>query len=356
MITYIVNGNASPHIMLEGIEGADPEEAFIILTTDKCPEAHLDYIKGLCGSDIPVQHRKIKSQKKWFANNVKSIFRNYLNGPNDHVVIMPTLTISGTEIDKYIASGKVSIVPDYASYEKNALIDTSMSNWNQIVVSGIKAGGRMHILIDYENVHNAGLEGADYLTKDDYVTVFYSQSCENIQLGHFNALVEKTGHFDAVKLAQVRKNGLDFYIAIRVGEILQKYPGEKILIVSQDQGYYAILDYCTAYGGIAGEIKFAASIEAGIVMLDGETDRRKRIMNIRKNTSLDTQFAIYQEKKSLYQQIAQLLADTPYADEVDRIFQIIETKDTPKKLYTATLHEFGTKRGLEIYRLIKKSA
>ena len=33
-----------------------------------------------------------------------------------------------------------------------------------------------------------------------------------------------------------------------------------------------------------------------------------------------------------------------------------ETKDTPKKLYTATLHEFGTKRGLEIYRLIKKSA
>ncbi|MBR1629591.1 MAG: hypothetical protein IJ679_10080, partial [Lachnospiraceae bacterium] len=123
-----------------------------------------------------------------------------------------------------------------------------------------------------------------------------------------------------------------------------------------DQGYYAILDYCSAYASIEGKIKFAASIEVGITMLDGETYRRNRIMERRKTTSLEMQYEKYQEKRILYEQISELFADTPYADEIDRIFGLVESKDTPRKLYTASMHEFGAKRGRAIYRLIKMGA
>ena len=38
----------------------------------------------------------------------------------------------------------------------------------------------MYFLIDYENVNQAGLEGTEFLNKDDTVIVFFSKSCKNI--------------------------------------------------------------------------------------------------------------------------------------------------------------------------------
>ena len=358
MTTYIINGNAaSPHAALEGIPGTGTSEQFIIMTNDRCPEANLKFIEQLCASNSLVQHRKIKaSAKKWFAAHIKSCYAGYLTDLTDRVVVMPTVTISGVAIEKDISAGRVCIASDYLDHKKNAASLVPMSDWDRIPSGDIRAGGRMHILIDYENVSNPGLEGAQYLTKNDYVTVFYSSSSENIQQGYFQALTENSGSFDLVKLKQIRKNGLDFYIAIRVGEILQKYPGEKILIVSQDQGYYAILDYCSCYADIDERIRFATSIETGIVLLDGETSRRQTIMDARKSMNLETGYEKYQEKKALYERISAAIAGTPYADEIDRIFGLVRSKETPKALYTASLHTFGVKRGQEVYRLIKRGA
>lgn len=214
----------------------------------------------------------------------------------------------------------------------------------------------MHILIDYENVNNAGLEGAGYITKEDFVTLFYSKNSRNIQSGYFDALANRSGSFNLIKLKQIRKNGLDFYIAIHVGEILQKYPKEKILIVSKDRGYYAVLDYCACYAGMEGMIKFAASIEAGIVMLDGDTVRRSTIINYRKSLNVESEYDKYQERKKLYRNISEAFAGTPYTGEIDMILDLVESEETPKKLYTASMHKFGAKRGQEIYRLIKMGA
>lgn len=76
----------------------------------------------------------------------------------------------------------------------------------------------MYFLVDFENVRSGGLRGVDYLEESDYLTIFFSNaahSCENRYLED----IERSGcHFDTCKLKNTGKNGLDFYIASRVGE------------------------------------------------------------------------------------------------------------------------------------------
>ena len=183
--------------------------------------------------------------------------------------------------------------------------------------------------------------------------MFYSHSSETIQQGYFDGLINNSGSFNIVKLSQTRKNALDYYIAIRVGEIIKEYPNEKILIVSKDKGYYAVLEYCESYSEISDKIKLAPSIGTGLVMLDGNTNRRKVIMNKRRTIQLETEYQIHQERVALYKRVASALLSTPYSEEAKKASHLIETKNTPKELYMSSLHEFGVRRGQEIYRLIK---
>lgn len=38
----------------------------------------------------------------------------------------------------------------------------------------------LHFMIDLENTRSKGLQGAEYLTAEDKVTVFYSQTCVQV--------------------------------------------------------------------------------------------------------------------------------------------------------------------------------
>ena len=66
----------------------------------------------------------------------------------------------------------------------------------------------MYFLVDFENVRSNGLRGAEYLDKNDYLTLFYSSaahSCENRYLEE----IEQSGCvFDTCKLVKSGKNGL----------------------------------------------------------------------------------------------------------------------------------------------------
>lgn len=48
----------------------------------------------------------------------------------------------------------------------------------------------MHFLIDYENVHSAGLRGADLLTERDTIVLFYSDSNDKVEQGAMNRIVQ----------------------------------------------------------------------------------------------------------------------------------------------------------------------
>ena len=74
---------------------------------------------------------------------------------------------------------------------------------------------RKHIyfLADYENVDYAGLERTEFLEEVGNNFFFYSDKCEKIMSYRMKGIEQSGCTFERCKLKNVRKNGLDFYIA-----------------------------------------------------------------------------------------------------------------------------------------------
>ena len=356
MTTYFIYGNAKGlHHMLEGIEDAPEDESFVIFTKGTFPKSNKDLIHRLCSVNDRIKVIYRKSSKRTFPTFIREHYQKYMSDPETSLVIIPNTLVKDVGFKQYLAERRILIQNSYASCDTKAgHIATKAFDWKNVALPDTETGGKMHILIDYENVNNTGLEGSQYLSQEDNVLLFYSGICVNTQQGHFNNMTQKTESFEMIKLKQKRKNGIDFYIAIKVGEIIKEHPEDKILIVSKDQGYLAIYDYCQEYVGMKDRIRGEESIETGIVMLDGDTKRRKQILDSRVSVNIETEYALYKERNAMYEQIAELLSDTPYMDDIEQIFGIMKYAATPKDTYTATLHAFGLKRGRKIYRIMKR--
>ena len=219
----------------------------------------------------------------------------------------------------------------------------------------MEAGGKMHILIDYENVGTTGLNGAEYLCEDDTVTLFYSLASSNIERQHIEAMEKQSGGFNIVKLRTVGKNGLDFYIAVKVGQMAELYPDSKVLIVTKDSGYQAIRDYCQSYTALKNRVIIKGDIEEGIVAMDGDTARRKTILNKRERLSIESEYAYFEERSKLQRDIIEACRGTEYEGIALKILEMVDSAATPRDRYLSSLRMFGRNDGAKIYRLIKEA-
>lgn len=135
----------------------------------------------------------------------------------------------------------------------------------------------MYFLVDFENVRSGGLRGVDYLEESDYLTIFFSNaahSCENRYLEE----IEKSGcYFDTCKLKNPGKNGLDFYIATRVGEFYGTGHKDRVAIISKDQGYKAVRDYWDERLPADHKIIISPSVERSLIASNDNSDRVKRL-------------------------------------------------------------------------------
>lgn len=105
----------------------------------------------------------------------------------------------------------------------------------------------MYFLVDFENVHSEGLRGVEFLKKSDSLTLFFSQAAHVCESRYLKEIVDSGCSFDTCKLARTGKNGLDFYIATRVGEFYGAgIKTTQVAIISKDQGYRAVRDYWNA--------------------------------------------------------------------------------------------------------------
>ena len=101
----------------------------------------------------------------------------------------------------------------------------------------------MYFLVDFENVKSNGLRGADYLDKNDYLTLFFSAAAHSCEKRYLEAIEQSGCAFDTCKLVKTGKNGLDFYIATRIGEFYGNGHDDRVAIISKDQGFHAVRDY-----------------------------------------------------------------------------------------------------------------
>lgn len=214
----------------------------------------------------------------------------------------------------------------------------------------------MYFLIDFENVGNEGLRGAQYLLKEDTVIIFFSQSCELIGQGCFHEIMETFCRLDICKLKKAGKNALDFYIATKVGEIFGSGFSGKVAIVSRDQGYTAVRDYWKSIEKPPRQVILGANLEQCILSANENRTRTAQIREQLKTVRLETEFARYEERMKLRENLKKAFADTVYEEKLGMIQELFERRSDKKILYLDSVKTFGKKDGLEIYRKMKQLA
>lgn len=215
------------------------------------------------------------------------------------------------------------------------------------------------ILVDYENVQGyQGLKGVEYLNEDDHLIIFYSASCMKITKEYMDPIKDSGCIFSIYKLKTSRKNALDFYIATEAGR-LSALGDNQIALITRDRGFDSIRDYFDVNDDLKStKLVVCDSVEHGLEKLTDPSDsnRRKVIRQKMQPVDLEVEYGRLKELGAMRDKLTQILKDTKYSDMTDNIVRFFTDNEgvKSKKLYTGTLHEFGLKNGVEIYRILKK--
>lgn len=214
----------------------------------------------------------------------------------------------------------------------------------------------MYFLIDYENVQNAGMLGTDALTEEDHLDLFYSSSVPTMHSQYLEEIKASGCDFQIHKLKKTQKNGLDFYIATRLGEVFGSGYGGAAVIISRDVGFQAVRDYWTSVAKRPRRVYLSDSIERGIITANLNDERGERVRRRMKPVDIAAFYAAYQENKRIRGILEDALAGTDYLARTGDIQNILGKGKTAKVIYLDVLHRFGRKDGLEIYRRLKGCA
>lgn len=211
----------------------------------------------------------------------------------------------------------------------------------------------MYFLVDFENVRSNGLRGVDYLDKNDYLTLFFSAAAHSCEKRYLEEIEKSDCTFDTCKLVQTGKNGLDFYIATRVGEFYGNGHDDRIAIISKDQGYQAVRDYWDARLPSDKKIILSPSIERSLIASNDNSARVKQLKSKLGSVEIEVFQARYEERRCLQKVLKNIFGETAFADKMDEIQEMIEVGKSKKIIYLDSLHRFGKKQGLEIYDHLK---
>lgn len=100
-------------------------------------------------------------------------------------------------------------------------------------------------LVDFENVHNEGLENIDSLSEADHVHIFSTENALNIRMDIvFSKGVDIQGH-----IVPVRKQSLDMHLVSYLGYLLGNHGKQcAYVIISKDTDYDNIIKFWTEEG------------------------------------------------------------------------------------------------------------
>lgn len=134
-----------------------------------------------------------------------------------------------------------------------------------------------YYLIDFENVHNEGLENLDSLNPGDHVHIFYTENALNISLDIILSKgmgVEIVGH-----KVPVRKQSLDMHLVSYLGYLLGSHAEQcAYVIVSKDTDYDNIIKYWRdkGYKQIKRKAQVAEKASAEQEIAAGKAEQEKK--------------------------------------------------------------------------------
>ena len=168
----------------------------------------------------------------------------------------------------------------------------------------------MYFLVDFENVRNLGMRGTEFLLRSDCVVLFYSEAAPAIEQRHLNNIQLSGCGFEICKLLKKRKNGLDFYIATKVGALFGAERCQNLVIVSNDNGFQAVREYWQDRSGTKHRVALSESIEHGILAANENSERADLIRSCRKNVDIGNFYAAYQENLKLQRMLQEAFSGT----------------------------------------------
>ena len=212
----------------------------------------------------------------------------------------------------------------------------------------------MYFLIDFENVHNGGMKGAEYLLPLDHIIIFFSEAANTMELRHLEIIRRSGCTFEICKLLTSRKNALDFYIATRVGELFGTGTCKKLVLVSRDEGFKAVQEYWKACAPSPHQVFLTDSIESRMVAADEPSERALRIQAEKKTVKIEAFFAGCQKDGGLKRELEVAFAGTELSARVGEMEDILKTGKAAREVYLHTLRTFGQKNGLTVYQTLKR--
>lgn len=177
-----------------------------------------------------------------------------------------------------------------------------------------------HYLVDYENVHGEGLKGIDSLTETDEVIIFYSENADTMTFGLHRQINESAARIIFIKIESGTKNALDFQLVSYLGYMLSGHTKDNYYIVTKDNGYQAV-------------VKFWSRQKVHISLI---ADLSKR--------------TIEEEKNELRRALSSALTDPK---QINLVISYVEKYKTKLGLNNALVKEFESKKGGELYKLLK---
>lgn len=128
----------------------------------------------------------------------------------------------------------------------------------------------MIFLVDGDNNIGTGLQGADQLTADDSILIFYQKT--GLALGKIKELCKGSkASIQYLESVKGGKNSIDFQIITELGVLVGRGEADCAYVISQDKGYEAAMSalrvrYTGAFREVALRPSIAACLKASYLM------------------------------------------------------------------------------------------
>ena len=143
-------------------------------------------------------------------------------------------------------------------------------------------------LIDYENVHFAGLEGVEKLKPSDEVIMFYSQNASTIPMELHVKMMESSAKIQFMHIKKTAKNYLDFQLAAISGYLVATTMQTDFIVISMDTGFDSVLDLWNSQDFVGRKVHFSKRSQIAPTSSKAKKNPVKKLMEPKKKEEMST--------------------------------------------------------------------
>jgi hypothetical protein len=217
----------------------------------------------------------------------------------------------------------------------------------KLLLKSNKGGIMKHYFIDYENVHEGGLNGIDKIEPCSNVSILYSENCKAISLDIVEKATKNMIRIGAYKTV-TGKNALDFQLSSLLGYVIGATgrDGDEFFIVSKDTGFDAVVDFWRQHEVQMSRI---CSLDGKIIaepVKSPETPNKKEteVKTAKKKANPNIPQATKEE-------LRKYLSEKEYSDEILRVVNSYKTRTAINNGFTQIFK--STSKAGAIYNKIK---